>query len=118
MKYFPQKAIGVRIDDKIAKLLECEEAWSAWDGKDSEFEPLLEAVGDFCGFEPDSVRKLVEERGGYVTGLKGFTSGCTYVMFDPEFVLDEDSAEEWNETVKKLQSLSIEVVDGSWSQLM
>jgi len=114
MKYVTREAVGILMNEKNAKLMGATAAFEAWDHEDYEFAPLLEAVGEFVGFEFEAIKTLKDEPGGYVTKLRGFKSGQTYVLAYGS----ADDFSSWEEAVKKLRGLSIELVEGSWSQLM
>jgi hypothetical protein len=82
-----------------------------WSG-DHYDEEVFDAFRSWHEVEPMWVGELVEERGGEINGVSGFTDG-QYIIFDPR----EQSEEKWEAFKKLLQENDIELIEGSWSQL-
>jgi hypothetical protein len=111
MRYYPKSAVGFEINNTVAETLGLLEQWEEWDGEqyDSEFGYEFE---EKHGVTPSRVVTFEDSRGGEISGLTGFTTGSTYVLFD-----EDESGEAWDKLVETLEENDIELEEGSWSQL-
>jgi hypothetical protein len=111
MRYYPKSAVGFEINMTVAEELGLLEQWEEWDGEqyDSEFGYEFE---EKYGVTPARVITFEDSRGGEISGLTGFTSGATYVLFD-----EDESGDDWDKLVEILEEKGITLEDGSWSQL-
>jgi len=99
------------MNTSVAEALGLLEQWEEWDGDQYEND-LVYDFEDKYGLAPERLITFDDSRGGEISGLTGFESGTTYLLFDKN-----ESGEEWDALLDILNDNQIEVVEGRWSQL-
>lgn len=127
MRYYPKNAVGFELDAIDVGLLEsvdddCDckpwgryvlEALDTWDGNECFDDELFNEFEGEHGVTPMRIGSLQDERGGEVSGVRGFELGINYLFFDPE----EQDEDDWAKFESFLDDQGIQIVKGSWSQL-
>lgn len=114
MQFYPQKSKGFIIDYDLAAELEILNELLLWEEEYNEL-PLIEAVEEKLGVEPERVRYFEYVRGGEVQGLQGFDYHSTYILFDE--YSEKESPQEWENLVKILEERDVDLIEGSWAEL-
>ncbi len=114
MQFYPQKNKGFVINHDVAEELEISDELILWEEEYNEA-PLIEAIQERFGVEPERVRHFEYSRGGYVQGLQGFDYDSTYVLFD-EYT-EASCPDEWENLVSILEEKDIDIIEGSWAEL-
>ena len=145
MRYYPKRGYGIELshfdidaldefesavqelresgdEDSADKLEEKgpEGAWNAailaairdWSG-DHYDDFVFDEFNSWHEVVPMRIGELTDERGGETTGVTGFEQGVDYVIFDTR---EQDSAA-WDRFKAHLEEHSIDLIEGSWSQL-
>lgn len=114
MQFYPQKSKGFVIDYDLAEELEVLNELLLWEEEYNEL-PLIEAIEEKFGVEPERIRYFEYSRGGYVQGLQGFNYDSTYVLFG-EYI-EKLCPEEWENLIKTLEEKDVDLIEGSWAEL-
>ncbi len=114
MQFYPQKSKGFVIDYDLAEELELTDELLLWEEEFNEL-PLIEAIEERFGVEPERVRHFEDPRGEQVEGLQGFDHDSTYVLFD-EYT-ERECPGEWENLMKILEEKDVDLIEGSWAEL-
>lgn len=114
MQFYPQKNKGFVIDYDLAEQLDVADELILWEEEYNEA-PLIEAIEEKFGIEPERIRHFEYARGGYIQGLQGFDYDATYVLFD-EYT-ERSCPDEWENLVSTLEENDVDVIEGSWAEL-
>ena len=111
MRYYPKSAQGIEMNTSTAEVIGLLEQWEEWDGDQFENDLIYE-FEDKYGVTPERLITFEDSKGGEISGLSGFESGTTYLLFDKK-----ESGEEWDAFLDLLGDNQIDIVEGKWSQL-
>ena len=114
MQFYPQKSTGFVINHELAEELELTDELLLWEEEANEL-PLIEAIEERFGVEPERIRHFEYSRGGYVQGLQGFDYDSTYVLFD-EYTVNY-SSEGWDNLINLLEEKDVDIIEGSWAEM-
>ena len=99
--------------ESLAEVLGINEYWGNWES--DEHDPdVLETIEEKFDVIPWAVAELREERGGHRTGIIGFESGTTYLLFEAR----DTRSPHWRKFSDLCEEAGSPEVEGSWSQLM
>ena len=99
--------------ESLAEFLGINEYWGNWES--DEHDPdVLETIEEKFDVIPWAVAELREERGGHRTGIIGFESGTTYLLFEAR----DTRSPHWRKFSDLCEEAGSPEVEGSWSQLM
>jgi len=115
MMYYPRRAVGIEMNSSIAESLQIIEEFEAWAEDESieNAEALMGRIEEIYDVSVYRFGSLDNDRGGEVQGLTGFTSGCTYLLFEPEM----RSTPGWRRIRTRVKKAGGSIEKGSWSQL-
>ena len=113
MRYVPKTCVGFEMTESLAEFLGINEYWGNWES--DEHDPdVLETIEEKFDVIPWAVAELREERGGHRTGITGFESGTTYLLFEAR----DTRSPHWRKFSDLCEEAGSPEVEGSWSQLM
>lgn len=113
MRYVPRNCVGFEMTDRLAESLGVSEAWENWNGWEDD-DDILGPIEENLSVYPARIAKLIDEKGGERSGLQGFESGRTYLLFE---VADTRNPW-WKGFSDKCEEAGSPETEGSWSQLM
>lgn len=113
MRYVPKNCVGFEMTMELAEALGISEYWGDWES--DEHDPaVLGTIEEKFDVVPWAVAELREERGGHRTGITGFDSGVTYLLFEAR----DTRYPHWRKFSDLCEESGSPEVEGSWSQLM
>lgn len=83
-----------------------------WSG-DHYDDAVFDEIHSWHEVTPMWIGELRDERGGEISGVRGFDSGVEYLIFDKR----EQDTDKWAAFTRMLKDAGIELVSGEWAQL-
>ena len=114
MQFYTQKSKGFAINYELAEQLEILNELLLWEEEFNQL-PLLEAIEERFGVEPERVCSFESLEDAEVHGLQGFDYDATYVLFDD--YAEKATPDEWDALITILEDNDTDIIEGSWAEL-